>query len=153
MARCGLRPHVGVHASSDHRSSRGAAELRHSDASTTLGHYGHVLGNDQREAIASDRNSTLRTNYRQLGLASALSRNALPLLARTDPARRGRRQRPFSRGVSNAVFFSHLAQVLARLTLLVGVEARLNKLMVGDGEQKVVEANRNTILRLEHFLG
>ena len=25
-------------------------QLRHSDASTTLGHYGHILGNDQREA-------------------------------------------------------------------------------------------------------
>jgi integrase len=26
-------------------------QLRHSDASTTLGHYGHVLGNDHREAV------------------------------------------------------------------------------------------------------
>jgi integrase len=26
-------------------------QMRHSDASTTLGHYGHVLGNDHREAI------------------------------------------------------------------------------------------------------
>ena len=28
-------------------------QLRHSDAATTLGHYGHVLGNDQREAVAA----------------------------------------------------------------------------------------------------
>lgn len=109
---------------------------------------------DQREAIAANRNSTLRDQLSavRFGL-SALSRAAPPLLARTDPARRGRSQRSFSRGVSNAVFFSHLAQVLARLMLLVGVEARLNKLMVRDGKQKVVEANHNTILRLEHFLG
>jgi integrase len=26
-------------------------QLRHSDASTTLGHYGHILGNDHREAV------------------------------------------------------------------------------------------------------
>jgi hypothetical protein len=26
-------------------------QLRHSDASTTLGHYGHILGNDHRDAI------------------------------------------------------------------------------------------------------
>ena len=25
-------------------------QLRHSDATTTLGHYGHILGNDHREA-------------------------------------------------------------------------------------------------------
>ena len=27
-------------------------QLRHSDASTTLGHYGHILGNDHRDAVA-----------------------------------------------------------------------------------------------------
>ena len=26
-------------------------QLRHADASTTLGHYGHILGNDHREAV------------------------------------------------------------------------------------------------------
>jgi integrase len=26
-------------------------QLRHSDASTTLGHYEHILGNDHREAV------------------------------------------------------------------------------------------------------
>lgn len=26
-------------------------QLRHSDASTTLGHYGHILGNDHRDAV------------------------------------------------------------------------------------------------------
>jgi len=26
-------------------------QLRHSDASTTLGHYGHILGDDHREAV------------------------------------------------------------------------------------------------------
>lgn len=26
-------------------------QLRHSDAATTLGHYGHILGNDHREAV------------------------------------------------------------------------------------------------------
>jgi integrase len=26
-------------------------QLRHSDASTTLGHWGHILGNDHRDAV------------------------------------------------------------------------------------------------------
>lgn len=29
-------------------------QLRHSDASTTLDHYGHILGNDHREAVKAD---------------------------------------------------------------------------------------------------
>ena len=57
----------------------------------------------------------------------------------------------FSCGISDSIFISYLVQVLTRLALLVGVVACLNKLMVRDGEQKLVEVNRNAVLRLEHF--
>lgn len=58
ISRKGRR--VGLHAFRHHLASRllqttGVAvaqrQLRHSDPNTTLGHYGHILGNDHREAM------------------------------------------------------------------------------------------------------
>ena len=54
--------------------------------------------------------------------------------------------------VPDAILLLHLAQVLACLTLLVRVETCLNKLMVRDGEQKLIEVDRNAILRLNHLV-
>ncbi|MGB8590271.1 MAG: hypothetical protein WCD40_02735, partial [Candidatus Acidiferrales bacterium] len=54
--------------------------------------------------------------------------------------------------VPDAVLLSHLAQVLACLTLLVRVETCLNKLVVRDGGRKLIEVDRNAILRLNHLL-
>jgi hypothetical protein len=52
----------------------------------------------------------------------------------------------------DTILLLHLAQVLARPTLLVLVETCLNKLMVRDGEQKLIEVDRDAILRLNHLV-
>lgn len=44
-------PRLGLHAFRHTLASKAQRQLRHSDASTNLGRYGHILGNDHREAV------------------------------------------------------------------------------------------------------